>query len=104
MINKDLESDLLFIQGLGPRNSTDGRTYAQLRRCEEWIKERWESQGYAVKKQTFSFDGREYSNLEIEIQGDSPHQKSSSSPPSTTRFRTLPARTTMVQEWPSFLR
>jgi hypothetical protein len=70
-IKRDLESDLLFIQDLGPRNSKDDRSYAQLRRCEAWIKERWESQGYAVKKQTFSFDGREYSNLDIEIQGDS---------------------------------
>jgi hypothetical protein len=70
-IKKDLESDLVYIQGLGPRNSMDGRSYTQLRRCEAWIKGRWESQGYAVKKQTFSFDGRDYSNLEIEIQGRS---------------------------------
>jgi hypothetical protein len=70
-IKRELESDLSYIQGLGPRNSTDDRSYAQLRRCEEWVIQRWESQGYAVKKHTFSINGREYSNLEIEIQGRS---------------------------------
>ena len=70
-IKKDLTSDLSYIQALGPRNSTDDKSYTQLRRCEEWVIRRWESQGYAVKKQTFSVDGREYSSLEIEIQGRS---------------------------------
>jgi hypothetical protein len=68
-IQEDLESDLAFIQGLGARNSMNEKNYVQLRKCEAWIEQRWESQGYAVKKHTFSFDGKEYSNLEIEIRG-----------------------------------
>jgi len=70
-IKNDLTSDLSYIQALGPRNSTDDKSYAQLRKCEAWIKQRWESQGYSVKRHSFSADGREYSNLEIEIQGRS---------------------------------
>jgi len=68
-IQEELESDLAFIQGLGPRNSMSDKNYTQLLKCEAWIEQRWKSQGYAVKKQTFSFDGREYSNLELEIRG-----------------------------------
>ena len=70
-IKKDLTSDLSHIQALGPRNSVNDSSYEQLRRCEEWVIQRWESQGYSVKKHSFSVDGREYSNLEIEIQGHS---------------------------------
>ena len=68
-IKKTLESDINYIQKLGPRNSVNDMTYKQLRHCEEWIRQRWESDGYVVQKQTFSFEGRNYSNLEIEIQG-----------------------------------
>ncbi len=68
-IREVLESDLSYIQALGPRNSVNDRNYAQLRKCEEWIKSRWESQGYKVKKHTFSIEGRKYSNLEIEMVG-----------------------------------
>ncbi len=68
-IKRDLESDLIYIQGFGPRNSANDTQYAQLRKCEEWIEGRWQSQGYPVKKQTFSIEGRKYSNLEIEIIG-----------------------------------
>jgi hypothetical protein len=68
-IKKSLESDIDYIQRLGPRNSENDMNYKQLRKCEEWIRQRWESQGYVVKKHTFSFKGKEYSNLEIEIQG-----------------------------------
>lgn len=68
-IKKSMESDVGYLQNLGPRNSENGKSYKQLRQCEEWIKQRWESQGYVVKKQTFSIKGKEYSNLEIEIKG-----------------------------------
>jgi len=68
-IKKGMESDIGYLQNLGPRNSENEPNYKQLRQCEEWIKQRWESQGYVVKKHTFSIKGKEYSNLEIEIKG-----------------------------------
>ena len=68
-IRKGLEKDVAYMQGLGPRNSENGEAYEKLRQCEAWIRQRWQSQGYPVKTQTFSFEGREYSNLEIEIRG-----------------------------------
>jgi hypothetical protein len=68
-IKKSMESDIEYLQSLGPRNSENDASYKQLRQCEEWIKQKWESQGYVVKKQTFSYKGKEYSNLEIEIKG-----------------------------------
>jgi hypothetical protein len=68
-IKKNLESDIEYIQKLGPRNSENDTNYKQLRQCEEWIKQRWESQEYVVKKHTYSVKGKEYSNLQIEIQG-----------------------------------
>jgi len=68
-MKKGMESDIEYLQKLGPRNSENDTSYKQLRQCEEWIRQKWESQGYLVKKQTFSFKGKEYTNLEIEIQG-----------------------------------
>jgi len=68
-IKKGMESDIEYLQKLGPRNSENEKTYNQLRQCEEWIRQRWESQGYVVKKHTFSIREKEYSNLEIEIKG-----------------------------------
>ena len=68
-IRKGLKRDIAYMQGLGPRNSVDGATYENLCRCEAWIRQRWQSQGYPVKTQSFYFEGREYSNLEIEIRG-----------------------------------
>ena len=68
-IKKNMESDIEYLQNLGPRNSGNDISYRQLRHCEEWIKQKWESQGYVVKKHTFSIKGKEYSNLEIEIKG-----------------------------------
>jgi Zn-dependent M28 family amino/carboxypeptidase len=68
-IRKGMESDIEYLQKLGPRNSENEKTYNQLRHCEEWIRQRWESQGYVVKKHTFSMREKEYSNLEIEIKG-----------------------------------
>jgi hypothetical protein len=64
-----MESDIEYLQKLGPRNSENEKTYNQLRQCEEWIRQKWESQGYVVKKHTYSVKGKVYSNLEIEIQG-----------------------------------
>ena len=68
-IKKSLESDIEYLQKLGPRNSENDKSYKQLRQCEEWIKQRWESQKYVVKKHTFSIKEKKYSNLEIEIKG-----------------------------------
>jgi len=68
-IKKGMESDIEYLQKLGPRNSENDTSYKQLRHCEAWIKQRWESQGYVVKKHTFSIREKEYSNLEIEIKG-----------------------------------
>jgi len=68
-MKKEMTSDIEYLQKLGPRNSENETSYKQLRLCEEWIKQKWESQGYRVKKHTFSIKGREYSNLEIEVKG-----------------------------------
>ncbi len=68
-IKKSMESDIEYLQKLGPRNSENDESYKQLRQCEEWIRQKWESQGYVVKKHTFSIGEKEYSNLEIEIKG-----------------------------------
>ena len=68
-IRKGLERDVAYMQALGPRNSENGAAYEKLRLCETWIRQRWQSQGYPVKTQSFRFEGREYSNLEIEIRG-----------------------------------
>ncbi len=68
-IKNGLERDVAYMQRLGPRNSVDGETYTRLRECEDWIRERWQSRGYSVKSQTYLFEGRKYSNLEIELRG-----------------------------------
>jgi len=68
-MKKGMELDIEYLQKLGPRNSENDTSYKQLCQSEEWIREKWESQGYTVKKQTFSYKGKEYSNLEIEIKG-----------------------------------
>jgi len=68
-IKEGLQRDVGYLQSLGPRNTLNETSYAKLRQCEEWIRQRWQSQGYSVKSQTYLFEGREYSNLEIELQG-----------------------------------
>jgi Zn-dependent M28 family amino/carboxypeptidase len=68
-IKKELISDVAFMQGLGPRNSENQIAYEQLRKCKEWIIQKWQSQGYSVRCYEFSIGGREYYNLEIEIPG-----------------------------------
>ncbi len=68
-IREGLERDVASMQALGPRNSESEEAYKKLRLCEAWIRERWQSQGYRVKIQTFRVEGRSYSNLEVEIRG-----------------------------------
>ncbi len=68
-IKKDMEADVAYMQGLGPRNSESEAHYKQLRKCEDWIVRKWESQGYTVKRHSFTVDGRNYANLEIEFPG-----------------------------------
>jgi hypothetical protein len=66
-IRKELESDIYHMAvRLGPRNAF---SYERLQKCAEWIKKRWESQGYAVKSHKFSIQEKDYENLEIEIRG-----------------------------------
>ncbi len=66
-IRNELESDVNYMSvKLGPRNAF---SYTRLQKCAEWIKKRWESQGYTVKSHTFSIQGKDYENLEIEIRG-----------------------------------
>ncbi|MGE5750549.1 MAG: M28 family peptidase [Nitrospirota bacterium] len=68
-IKKEMEADVAYMQGLGPRNAMSEANYKQLQLCEEWVLRKWESQGYTVKRHSFSFDGRDYANLEIELPG-----------------------------------
>lgn len=68
-IKEGLKSDVAFIAGLGPRNAEDPHAYEQLRKCEAWILEKWESQGYVVKLQDVSVGGQQFHNLEIEYPG-----------------------------------
>jgi len=66
-IENILRDDVSFLsETLGPRNPAH---YASLNAAVEWINERWQSQGYEVKRQTFLVDGKECANLEIEIPG-----------------------------------
>ncbi len=66
-IRKELESDIYYMSvRLGPRNAF---SYERLQKSAEWIKKRWESQGYAVRSRKFSIQGKDYENLEIEIRG-----------------------------------
>jgi hypothetical protein len=66
-IKKDLKSDVAYMsKKLGERNFI---YYKELIKCEEWIREKWQSQGYNVKEQKFTVEGKEYTNLEIEIPG-----------------------------------
>lgn len=62
-----LRADVSFLADtLGPRNPIHP---VSLNRTAEWIRARWESQGYTVREQTFLVDGTECANLEIEIPG-----------------------------------
>ncbi|MCL4475209.1 MAG: M28 family peptidase [Nitrospirae bacterium] len=68
-IKNEMEEDVAYMQGLGPRNSMSEANYKQLRLCEEWIVRKWESQGYTVRGHSFTVNGRDYANLEIEFHG-----------------------------------
>lgn len=68
-MKEEMEADVAYLQSLGPRNSMSEAEYAQLRICEGWVKEKWESQGYVVRVDSFSVDARDYANLEIELPG-----------------------------------
>jgi hypothetical protein len=66
-IQNELISDVKFLsETIGPRNFI---YYDQLNLCREWIKNKWQTQGFEVTEQTFEMDGREYANLEVEVQG-----------------------------------
>jgi len=66
-IENVLRADISFLsETLGPRHPAQ---YASLAAAAEWIGERWESQGYEVKRQAFLVDGKECANIEIEIPG-----------------------------------
>lgn len=66
-IAKALRNDVGYMSvTLGERNT---EKYHALSQCASWIRESWESQGYAVKTQTFSLEGKEYTNLEVELTG-----------------------------------
>src|SRR5512137_117772 len=54
---------------IGERNLRDDARYEALQRAGEWIRARWEAQGYRVAEQTLVVEGRQVSNLEIEIPG-----------------------------------
>ncbi len=99
-IKKSMQSDIEYLQNLGPRNSENDISYKQLRKCEEWIKQRWESQGYVVRKHTFSIKGKEYSNLEIEIKGRALPSEIIIISAQYDTLRVLLEPTTMVQAWP----
>ena len=68
-IKKELQSDIAYLQELGPRNSENQMAFDQLRKCEAWVIQKWQSQGYSVKRHDASIRGRQYYNLEIEIPG-----------------------------------
>ena len=66
-IKKELVADVAFMADtLGPRNFMH---YEQLNRCREWIRQKWQDQGYEVREQVYRMDGREYANVEVEIRG-----------------------------------
>jgi hypothetical protein len=57
-----------FADTLGQRNPPH---YEALTAARDWITAIWESQGYEVKTQSFLVEGKECTNLEIEIPGRS---------------------------------
>jgi len=66
-IENTLRADVSYLsETIGPRNPVH---YESLVAAENWITERWQSQGYEVKRQTFPVEGKDCSNLEIEIPG-----------------------------------
>ncbi|NIT58272.1 MAG: M28 family peptidase [Aliifodinibius sp.] len=68
-IRDELIADVTYIQELGPRNSENQIAYEHLRKCEAWIIEKWESQGYTVGLHDVSVGGQQFYNIKIEIAG-----------------------------------
>jgi len=68
-IRTGLVKDVAGMVAFGPRNSSSDAAYGKLRDCESWVQERWRAQGYEVRRQSYLLEGREYSNLEIELPG-----------------------------------
>jgi hypothetical protein len=67
VIESELRADVSFLADtLGPRNPAH---HQSMTGAAEWIENRWVSQGYNVKRQTFQVEGKECSNLEVEIPG-----------------------------------
>lgn len=63
----DIRADVSYLsETLGPRNPAHHEALVQ---TADWIEERWRSQGYEVKRQSFPVEGKECANLEIEILG-----------------------------------
>jgi Zn-dependent M28 family amino/carboxypeptidase len=68
-IENQLRDDVSYLsENLGPRNPVH---YESLLKAEDWIVERWQLQGYDVKRHTFPVEDKDCSNLEIEIPGKS---------------------------------
>jgi hypothetical protein len=68
-IKEGLQSDVTFIARLGPRNAVNPTSFDQLKKCEAWIIEKWESQGYTPKLQEIFIDSQQVLNIEIEFPG-----------------------------------
>jgi hypothetical protein len=69
-MERDLRADVSHLSvDIGERNLRDDVRHQALRRAGVWIRQRWESQGYRVTEQAFVVEGRQVSNLEIEIPG-----------------------------------
>lgn len=66
-IEEILLADVCFLaDSIGPRNPDH---HGSLVMAEKWVTERWEAQGYDVKRQEFLVKGKECANLEVEIPG-----------------------------------
>ena len=96
-MKKGMESDIEYLQKLGPRNSENDTSYKQLRQCEEWIRQKWESQGYIVKKHTFSLKERNILILRSKLRDVLYRLKSSLYPLNMIPSQIHPEQTTTVQ-------
>lgn len=66
-LEESLRAEVSYLADtIGPRNPSHS---AALAKAADWVRSGWESQGYAVKSQTFLVNGVECANLEIEIPG-----------------------------------
>jgi hypothetical protein len=66
-IEARLRADVSYLsETLGPRNPTH---YGVLNQAADWISDRWRSGGHEVKRHSYSWEGKEYVNIEVEIRG-----------------------------------